>query len=509
MQPTGTSYAAQPYLAAAAGHSSDFARGGHSGYFVFPDRPGWDSSPAHSPPTWLCFGPHLGIAAGFLIMSGRRAYSALVVGVVLGTATANFSVTGALSPRYLRAFAMLGEALLVAWLLDRWFGPAFGFGDLRRVLGFCAAAGLAAAASALGGAATLTLFHTSAPFWEVWRTWFLSDGVGIVVVAPFVVGLVQLWRELPRRGELVEGGTALGLLVVTSVYILSHPTTSWVSFSPGALVLPILLWLAARCHPTLTIAGAFAVSSAAICATIFGLGRFGDTAIPVLERVAGAQVAATMVTIYTLVLGALFTERRQREMALQMALKGAKLGAFSADLANGHLAVRSADRQDARTHRLANYDQRVQALRAPRRPGPQNAALVKARDSGGIWNAEYRVMHPPNCPHAGETRWVAVESSLVCDSQGLPKRLLGVTRDITHQKQAEQALAERNMQLSLAAKAARVGNYAYDPDTDAIQIDAGFAKLYGLPQGTVETTRREWRTRTHPEDLARIEETQN
>ena len=65
------------------------------------------------------------------------------------------------------------------------------------------------------------MFHTSAPFWEVWRTWFLSDGVGIVVVTPFVVGLVQFWRELPRRDELIEGGAALGLLVVTSVYIRS------------------------------------------------------------------------------------------------------------------------------------------------------------------------------------------------------------------------------------------------------------------------------------------------
>ena len=87
-----------------------------------------------------------------------------------------------------------------------------------------------------------------------------------------------------------------------------------------------------------------------------------------------------------------------------------------------------------------------------------DAALAKARGTGGVWNAEYRVMHPPNHPHAGETRWVAVESSVVCDSQGIPKRLLGVTRDITHQKQAEQALAERNMQLSLAGKSARVGS---------------------------------------------------
>ena len=124
----------------------------------------------------------------------------------------------------------------------------------------------------------MTMFHTTAPFWEVWRAWFLSDGVGIVVVAPLVVGLGQLWRELPPRGQLIEGGAVVGLLLLTSTYIVTHPTNSWVSFSPGALVLPLLLWLAARCHPTLTIAGAFFVSSAAICATIFGLGRFGDAA---------------------------------------------------------------------------------------------------------------------------------------------------------------------------------------------------------------------------------------
>jgi hypothetical protein len=26
--------------------------------------------------------------------------------------------------------------------------------------------------------------HTTAPFWEVWNAWLLSDGVGIVVIAP-------------------------------------------------------------------------------------------------------------------------------------------------------------------------------------------------------------------------------------------------------------------------------------------------------------------------------------
>jgi PAS domain S-box-containing protein len=456
------------------------------------------------------FWPASGVAAGILILSGRRAYSALVIGVVIGTTAANLLGDRNLFTSILKGFCNAGEAILVAWLLARWFGPAFGFGDLRRVLGFFAAAGLAAAASGVGGAATMTIFHTTAPFWEVWRTWFLSDGVGIVVVAPFVVALGQLWRESPRRGELIEGGAVLGLLVLTSMYIVSRPTTSWIAFSPGALVLPMLLWLAARCPPTLTIAGAFVVSSAAICATIFGLGRFGDAAMPIVERVKGAQVATTMVTAYTLVLIALFTERRQSEMALKMALDGAKLGAFSANLATGRFEC------DLRAARMHGHNVAPATIKESRRFVHRadltriDTALAKASGNGGVWNAEYRVMHPPDRhPHAGETRWVAVESSIVCDSQGNPKRLLGITRDITHQKQAEQALAERNMQLSLAGKSAWVGSYAYDPGVDVMQIDAGYAALHGLPDGTVETTRSEWRARAHPEDLVRLEEMQS
>src|SRR4029434_6220914 len=65
------------------------------------------------------------------------------------------------------------------------------------------------------------------------------------------------------------------------------------------------------------------------------------------------------------------------------------------------------------------------------------------------------------------------------------------------------ALAERNMQFALAGKAALVGSYAYDVDTDTMQVDEVYAALHRLP-GT-STTRSEWKTRAHPEDLDRLE----
>jgi PAS domain S-box-containing protein len=73
-------------------------------------------------------------------------------------------------------------------------------------------------------------------------------------------------------------------------------------------------------------------------------------------------------------------------------------------------------------------------------------------------------------------------------------------------KQVEQALAERNLQLALAGKAALVGSYAHDFDNDTMQVDAGYAALHGLPEGTAQTTHSEWRARMHPDDVARVEE---
>src|SRR5262249_23483415 len=149
---------------------------------------------------------------------GRRVRPALVLGVVVGTIAANLMSDRNLWTSIFKGFCNAGEAVFVAWLLEQWFDQPFTFADLRRVLGFVAAACLGAAASALGGAATMTLLHTAAPFWEVWRAWFLADGIGIVAVAPLIIGLAQVWRELPSRAESVEGVGVLALLTLSGFY---------------------------------------------------------------------------------------------------------------------------------------------------------------------------------------------------------------------------------------------------------------------------------------------------
>jgi len=149
-----------------------------------------------------------------LIVLGRRAYPALVVGVVIGTVAANLITDRSLLTSILKGFCNAGGTVLAAWPLERWFGQPFRFCDLRHVAGFLAAASLATGISAIGGAATMTLLHTTAPYWDVWSVWFLSDLVGIVVVAPVVIELGQIWREPPSQGEWIEGVAVVTLLAL-------------------------------------------------------------------------------------------------------------------------------------------------------------------------------------------------------------------------------------------------------------------------------------------------------
>src|SRR5262249_57864598 len=121
------------------------------------------------------FWPASGVAAGIFITFSPRARAALIIGLLAGTVGAGREILTSI----FNGFWNAGEALLVAWLLERWFGQPFTFGDLRRVVGFLVAACLATVASGIAVAATLTLLHpeTTAPYWVVCRAWFLSSCV--------------------------------------------------------------------------------------------------------------------------------------------------------------------------------------------------------------------------------------------------------------------------------------------------------------------------------------------
>ena len=263
------------------------------------------------------FWPAAGISSGILIALGPPVRLPVTAAVVAATFAANLLGDRNIAAGFGFGLCNAAEALITAGIIQHYFKADFTLGRLQQVLGLLVAAIVGTVVSGIGGAVAFKLFHSpDVPMFTTWRHWFGSDAVGIIAVAPLVIGLAAAARDPPPRRELAEGAAVLALLTAMTGIIILLPNTPWQTLVPGALIFPMVLCLAARCRPVFAAAGAFIVSLTVVWATIFGVGHFGDTALPQENRILQAQAVILVVTLGAFVLAALFSERRQHEIVL-------------------------------------------------------------------------------------------------------------------------------------------------------------------------------------------------
>ena len=461
------------------------------------------------------FWPAGGIASGLMIALGRARWWPVAVGVVAATVAANLLGDRNITSSIVFALCNTGQALLIAWLIENHFGSNFRLDSPRRVLGLFLAAAAGTAISGIGGTAGFILSHSSnAPILTIWLNWFVSGAIGIVVVAPLVIGLARTMDDPPEMSELIKGLLTLMVLTVVSAIGFGSPTHYWFTIFPLTLIFPLLLWPAAHCRPVFAAAAVFIFALAIVWTITFDIGRLGDASIRLADRVHAAQAALLAISACALGLSALFAERRRNEAALkdsndrlQLALDGAALGVWSVDAKTGRLENDERDRRIHGHHAQAPPKTLAEArnLIHPDDLSKLDSAFAASRRAGCSYSVEYRLAPVSNHAHGLHERWVAVEGNVICSASGVPLRLLGITRDITQRKQAEQASAERNAQLALAGQIALVGSFTFDLGSGNMQVSPGYAAIHGLPEGTAETSRADWRARVHPDDLPQLE----
>ena len=263
------------------------------------------------------FWPAAGVSAGVLIGLGSRARFPVIAGTMAATVAANLLGDRNIGSAIIFALCNAGEAVLVAALIERYFGASFSLDKPRNVFGLLAATIVGTAISGIGGTAGFELFHSSSvPALTIWQHWFASDALGIIAVAPLLIGLTQAVREPPPASEAFEGAVALAILTFVSGLIVLLPRELWVAVVPTALLFPLLLWVTARCRPVFAAAAAFIVALTVVSTTTFGIGILGDPNLPILQRVLCAQAGLLTTSLCALVLAALFAERKSNEAHL-------------------------------------------------------------------------------------------------------------------------------------------------------------------------------------------------
>jgi PAS domain S-box-containing protein len=430
------------------------------------------------------FWPAAGIAAGTLIVAGPSARLAVVVGTMTATIVANLMGDRNLWSTLIFALCNAGEAVIAAGLIERYFGSPFSLNRLRHVLGFVAAAIIATVISGIGGTLGFFLFHdTAASVLVTWQNWFASDALGIVTIAPLMIGLASAAREPPGRGETIEGLVALVCLVVMCLVVISLPPGPWTTVVPIALVFPLLLWIAARCRPVFASAAAFIVALAIVWTTTIGVGHFGDPNLPMADRVLAARAGILAVALCAYVLAALFAERREHEAALvesearlQEALTAGAVTTFVWEVGTGS-TLRSAN-----AARILGFEPRhtVSANDFLSRIHPDDRGRFQTLVRTVIpekptYTVTFRFKHPN-----GRELWLEETAKAEFDAEGRVVRLKGLTIDVTARKQAEDhqslliaALDDRAKNLlariAMVAKDSRQGSSSLDGYSQALE----------------------------------------
>jgi PAS domain S-box-containing protein len=195
--------------------------------------------------------PPSGFGLALALLYGKLAWPCIFIGATLANITV-FAQNDAAAPLVIVAVSLIIaagntiEAHAGAWLVQRLAGTDLRLPSLRSVYMFAVAIGTAAIAAALNGTVGLWMggIITTSLLARVAATWWTGDFLGMLVVAPIALSLLQVqWRQLPAPRVsllLLLAGTALftgaifysGIDFYVSPYVLLLPV-GWAAVRHG------------------------------------------------------------------------------------------------------------------------------------------------------------------------------------------------------------------------------------------------------------------------------------
>ncbi len=258
--------------------------------------------------------PPSGLALWAVLVLGRRAWPPIWIGALI----ANFTTGVPVLPAATIGAGNLLEAIAGAWLL-REFAEVDR--SLDRLLHITALVVLAAVFSttiaATIGSLSLCAFKLQhwSQFGLVWRTWWLGDAMGDLLLAPLLLTLPAWLRRL-REINWLELAALETVAVVWSILIFTSKASALAAHPLEYAVFPVVIWAGLRfAHPGAALVNS-TISRIAIYGTLRGMGPFGTPPVT-QDSIVALQIYAGLTAISGLVLGAAVADRRRSELLRQ------------------------------------------------------------------------------------------------------------------------------------------------------------------------------------------------
>ncbi len=201
----------------------------------------------------------------------------------------------------------VGIAVAVA-LGRRWSNLRTVFLRPDRLLMLCVAIGIIAPVCAATVGATAATLLEDAMFWRVWRTWYLADAVGSLVVLPFIA-IATMVRRYGTTGLLIrrswrEFAVLLGAVVGVSSLVFFQTRVPL-----GFMVMPVVLLATVRTGPLGAAGATLVVGIIGSIGTSMDMGPVGMVDIAHGRRIQFFQFFLTVIFISALPVGAFLAQR--------------------------------------------------------------------------------------------------------------------------------------------------------------------------------------------------------
>jgi PAS domain S-box-containing protein len=314
--------------------------------------------------------------------------------------------------------------------------------------------------TALWGAALTVANHFGTRYWVEWRNLSISNAVTAIVLVPVIlIGAHHLSSKRPRvalRRILEAVLLGVGLLAVGILAFNQSPAGP--DTSPAFLYapVPLLIWAALRFGLGGMSASMLVITILAISGTMQGRGPF--LAQTPAENALALQLFLLMLATPLLLLAVAIDDERHSKEALRsseermnLAVESAQLALWEWDMANDRVWMTDEGRAFFGFEPGERLDYATLAGRVHPDDRDARAAVMKhALTTGGSYEVEYRLILPD-----GSVRWIAARGRNA--SHGVndaPSRLLGVSMDITRQKQVAGEAQLQREELAHLSRAA-------------------------------------------------------
>ena len=388
-----------------------------------------------------------GVTLAALLLSAQHEWRAILATIFLVNTLSNLSSGNSLAVSVGFALAHTAEPALGGWLMVRLLGERITFAHLAEVLGLFGIATLANGLTALLGAAVPAL-GLGASYWDVWRVWWLADGLGILLVTPFIVTWMRNDPPIQKisLARVMEAIVVLALLTATAWIVFGVRYADLLIVPRPYMLFPLLVWAALRSSQRGATTMQLPLAAIALGSTLLGMGEFPLGGQTRTDRLLLVQMFLSAASLAGLIPAAMFAERKRAEEALE---REHALVCTLIDNVPDRIYVK-----DRASRFLLNNLAHLQALGAKSQDeviGKTDLDLRPKEIAEQYWVDDQRVLESgeplldleePTILPNGKQGWLLTTKVPLRDQQGNISGLVGISRDITERKRVENALRE-------------------------------------------------------------------